>query len=814
MAIKEYSRARDGEKKLSHWWSISGDFIQNSLRCLPTSPNHLRCVRKYYRIYSREVLVQDNCTFHKEGAGMFDAVVEEIIKAKFGAENWLAATLVIIVAGTVIRFVYKKGLPRYFKGCAVTGTISIAVWVESQLFPWENSPSVQQVGKFLPPLSWAALVVAAVIFWGIYRENDQNLKYAIQNTDFDGNKIEAWKSLQEIKTTNLTPWQRKKYDKSRLYLRVFLGNMRGAEQELQNYENDKAFYHYMKAVIFNFKGKHREELEETIAAENCCNGDTKPSLQFQIIVNRGVGYVGAGAYRLADGCFQRAINFGREKNLQNSELWLNVYGNYVFNKTRLEHDISIQECLDLLEGVKDYIDVEDPKQYSGYCNIVLELLRQKNADRAQIDEVTNQNFEYLVNAKLTDTERCLLESSMAQMVCKGRLDPVPVLEKLSKDIALFQNFPMPERYQSLKQIDFMFKDLKGPIAEANKNIKETAHWYLVNQVRHDLENYRGTLPSEAVYAICDTLKEQAGLLRYKPGQYDWAEFLRLMQSAQRLYKENELFASSAFASLDIMDEALSELNVDAEGKPLHLDAIRQSRQEVEEVLPELVKHPALNEIYLRLAAYCFAMEDLEKSKHYYESFRSLGDFSIEHFAPWLRKWYSVLSLQMLVIGYIETVDKLAGTDLSGETPLVQDWFKEFHQRNGYFEAFVLGRIFGGEVMPMYLTSVSGGQMQGGTRSVGEIGAAWLVIPVMHMKIRCNGAVPGELFGPGGLFSTWDGRGLYPARVAALAPELQNAVERIAEMVKAELPAYLVSGEELNQLVEDNWFPKAEIVPGQ
>lgn len=198
---------------------------------------------------------------------------------------------------------------------------------------------------------------------------------------------------------------------------------------------------------------------------------------------------------------------------------------------------------------------------------------------------------------------------------------------------------MPERYRCFKEIDYMFKDLRGRIIEKNQKIKETAHWYIVNQAVYDLEKYRASLPSEAVYEICYCLKERAGLLEYKPDQYQWNEFLKDMRSAQMLYQENGLLADSALCALNIMDEGLAEFNIDSEYKPLYLDTIKISLQEVEKILPELMEHPVLNEIYLRLSMYCFSIDDIERSKHYYESFQRLGNFAIDHFAPWLRGRY-------------------------------------------------------------------------------------------------------------------------------------------------------------------------------
>ena len=83
----------------------------------------------------------------------------------------------------------------------------------------------------------------------------------------------------------------------------------------------------------------------------------------------------------------------------------------------------------------------------------------------QLNEIINQDFEYLVNTNLTDIERCVLEATTARIVCTGRLNPEPVIEKISKDVELFLQLPMPERYRCFKEIDYMFKDLRGRIIE-------------------------------------------------------------------------------------------------------------------------------------------------------------------------------------------------------------------------------------------------------------------------------------------------------------------------------------------------------------
>jgi hypothetical protein len=107
------------------------------------------------------------------------------------------------------------------------------------------------------------------------------------------------------------------------------------------------------------------------------------------------------------------------------------------------------------------------------------------------------------------------------------------------------------------------------------------------------------------------------------------------------------------------------------------------------------------------------------------------------------------------IGYIETVDKIARKDLSGEITQIQEWFREFHNRNGYFEAIVLGRMFGGDYLPICVEMKSGKMLQGNIVEAGDIESAWLVIPPLQMKIKCNGMLAGKMLGQGFLFSKWE-----------------------------------------------------------
>ena len=140
--------------------------------------------------------------------------------------------------------------------------------------------------------------------------------------------------------------------------------------------------------------------------------------------------------------------------------------------------------------------------------------------------------------------------------------------------------------------------------------------------------------------------------------------------------------------------------------------------------------------------------------------------------------------------------------MSGEITQIQEGFREFHNRNGYFEAIVLGRMFGGDYLPICVEMKSGKMLQGNIVEAGDIESAWLVIPPLQMKIKCNGMLAGKMLGQGFLFSKWENTELRYCNVNTIVPEVRSAIERIIEMIKAELPDSLVTSAELNRLAKN------------
>lgn len=262
-------------------------------------------------------------------------ILIEIVKEKYGFDAlWLL--LLILGESLIVRVFIKARFPRYITAGIGTVIASVGLFL-IQLFLRLFG---QNAGYFHPVIITTIFItlLSATLTIAHYISIDRRLRLILKNSEpAESDKtIMAWQQLQEIKVSSLLPWQKKKFDKRKLYLRIFLGNLKGAETDLKPLlDSDPVTYHFLMGIIHSFRGFYQNEADEFKAAEDACTGDTNAFIRLQILCNRGVGYVGLGDYKLADDYFTKAIKFGEENDIGDSDLWQVLYYNYVFNKTRI-----------------------------------------------------------------------------------------------------------------------------------------------------------------------------------------------------------------------------------------------------------------------------------------------------------------------------------------------------------------------------------------------------------------------------------------------------------------------------------------------
>lgn len=103
----------------------------------------------------------------------------------------------------------------------------------------------------------------------------------------------------------------------------------------------------------------------------------------------------------------------------------------------------------------------------------------------------------------------------------------------------------------------------------------------------------------------------------------------------------------------------------------------------------------------------------------------------------------------------------------------------------------------------------GKQMYDAVINVGDIKSTWLVIPELQIKIKCNESLSGKMFDRSYLLPDGAVGGLRCCNVNMIMPDMKKAIDRITEMIKTELPEYLISSEELKRLARECWFNISE-----
>lgn len=683
---------------------------------------------------------------------VFLLLLDELV----GSTPFYIPVLAAVLFGIGLYLLHRKyQLPSYLRKAAVLSASAVFVFLTACIcmdlvrsagdaFP-ASGGDVRAVGLLLLALAVAsvlALLIAVSRALSVYLGDWRKLRETIRCTrteSFDYSPTAAWRVLQSLQPSRLTWRQRERYGKYRTYIRMLLGNFSGVAEELEQLrEKDKAYYHFLKYVQCTAMGHMEDAAREIRQAEEHADGDTEPLIRAQIILDRGTGYVGIGLYDAADDAFCRAIAYCKKHRIKEKMVWELLYYNYVFNQLRLHPKLTRQQWEALLEPLREHLDMESPRDYMTFSNIELELLRQTNADREEIDEELCRSFDFFMRSDIPADNRCVLEASFARMVWSARGNPTDVLRMLERDRKRLLDLPMPARYNCFHQIDIFFADLHGGIVEQYDLLKQSAFWYMKNQARQDLEEYRRSLPAEAVYDRCFCLTELAGQHQKDPKAYRWETAVEWLETAMALYRENGLELEEMNCRLALMDEATSPLNMDCNFELTRSEQMKAMLERIEEAIPKFEKHPVMAEIALRLSFYCCVMHDYERCKRYYETYAHLsGIVALGHFAPCLHRYYMLVCFTVRTLYFLDAVhavrEELKGQE---EPTLADEWFLHFYDRNGAYESIVLAMVLGIEDGMMLKTKLwplaEGEDFCRTAEGIAE--HLWLLLPQLKMEI--------------------------------------------------------------------------------
>lgn len=739
------------------------------------------------------------------------SVVLKIIDFIFASTDSYISILFVVLALLIIAEINKKAgpLPKYIL------ISSICICLEYLLldFAWRTKKS--KIMLFILLLMLLFTIIYALVK---YIRISCSLKRVVRfskEESLDANLIEAWNETYDLKPSMMTVKQQTMYKRHRIFLRAKLGCFHGNEHDLHDFEcggrNRKAFFHFIQFIQYLAMGDIEHAYNEIKEAEALSNGDTDELLRSQILINRGLAYAERGMYQDADDAFIRAINFCESHKMKNTYLWAILYRNYAFNKTCLEKDISIERLDDIMKQFEKHLDFDQPMDYLNCFNVKLELLRQINAGRKELGEVVRSVFDYMQNSDIPDSNRCRFEASMARVIWSAQLDPTYVLESLSRDIDVLQQLPMPVRYLSYKDIELLFNDLHGDIVKRHEALKQRAFDYMQNQAESDLDQYRKSLPAEAVYERYFCFYELAGIQKRNPQKYQWSVVENYFKNASALYHENGLLIDEIMCDLALIDEGTGILNCDQYMRLVRKEELLQIVDEIECLLPKLEVHPVINEIALRMSFYGEALDDYTRLKKYYEMYRSTSALvSINHYAPWMHRYYMDVVFAVRVIYILDSIkmirDKIDSFHLSN---LAKAWFCEFDKNGGAVVHFVIGMLMGFEnsvLLKQYVVFDDSMQIKKSREWI-DFTELKLEIDVLHPD--------GIFFAPNqhplqnGLERKENERALvYNIEIAlqSFKEDEQHALQEVCTLINSELPSECPEISELHVAFDDVMLP--------
>lgn len=775
-----------------------------------------------------------------------------ILEHLFEGSTFYIPFLIVLLSVTALYMMHNKyQYPRYILKAAAAFMTSAFIFMlacicmeliqDSKTEALASNAEIRAAGLILLSLAVAAvsgMLAAPALALYVYADLQRKLKQMIRYTkaqNFNYSPIEAWRALEGLPPSRLTRRQRVQYGKYRIYLRMILGNFSGVEEEIETQKTkDQAYYHFLKFVHCNAMGHMEDAAQEIRQAEENSNADTEPLIRSQIILDRGVGYVGIGMYKAADDAFCRATAYCKKHRLKEKTVWQILYYNYVFNQTRLHPQMERAQWEQLLEPLKQHLDMGNPQDYMEFSNIELELLRQTHAGRKEFSRHLYGVFNYLMQSDIPVHNRCLLEAGMARMIWSARLNPTDILRALENDREHLLELPMPARYHCMKQIDLFFGDLHGSIVEEYDRLKQSAFWYMMNQAERDLEDYRKSLPAEAVYERCFCLKELAGRQQKNPQAYRWDTAVEYLENAIALYHENGLELEEIQCELAVMDEAVSPLNMDQELRLTKLDYMNKMLERIESTVPKFEKHPVMAELAVRLSFYCCAMHDYGRCRSYYEAYWKLREVvPLSHFAPWLHQYYLTTCFAVRTLYFLDTVNAIRSElDKDAELTMAQQWFLHFFERNGGYESLALAMVLGleqGALLKMRMWPIQEGET---FCKAGE-GIAehlWLFLPQIGMEIdvtysqftgdaECDWIIFNQGYHPLernrsnylrkrrlDSFPIFSAVYVQEVHIEQLTPEQQAALHEAVDMIASRLPEECPSVPELSELYRTTMLP--------
>ena len=560
--------------------------------------------------------------------------------------------------------------------------------------------------------------------------------YDLKNQNF----LERWKSLKSFPTCFLFESQKEKFINYKIHTLINLGSTAKAENYVTKLLEDNAklckkdktlvktpFLLLLEIEKAYLSGDIERQIEVSSQAVNAITEKTPALFQHQFYINKAIAYYYQHDYINADNSFLQALKSIEEKKIKDRNLIFLFYKDYLRNKVCLNSNFS--EIKNILYDVKKYIRNNNSEDWMHYFDIELTVLQQTAAPLNDVEKNIEASLQKVEELKLKEYEKFIYTVKIARIITSYHSNPEHCIYMLAGKSHCLKKISFPERHYIFKDLDYLFKELRGQILEYVKDLMVETKKYFTQTAEFEINNFLKTLPDEAVSYRIYFLKELSSLNKYSSTIPDFHKIKKYLTSAINLCDENRLAFNAMSLRLCIADEALA---------PYNLENLIKSKyeKEIKEVI-EIVSSFATNlktcseeaEFDFRLAYYCLFIRDYEKHKFFFERYIKTN-FPKDYFASWCKRYIETCSLTYSILTLLEILEEVSNTPAL-QTEMTDDtksFLQSFSTSNGFDLSIIMGFFIGRNFLIKHCIITHDSKNNVSTEH------CWLVLPELGLEI--------------------------------------------------------------------------------
>ncbi|PTX16375.1 hypothetical protein SAMN04488598_10750 [Halanaerobium congolense] len=450
------------------------------------------------------------------------------------------------------------------------------------------------------------------------------------------NKLsEAYQVYNEIDDNKLFSKEKKKVRLNKANLLIKFGNLSKAERLLNiiDDQNDP-FYLMLRSILIERKTLNLETVNNLLqkAVDIISDNDDFDNVKKAMIYNN------YGRVRCLEGNKTDAINYytssvelaqkANKKHLIHVS-YQNLVHTLILNR-------EFEKSQEYMSEYQKLIDSDIILDSFELFNLKIELARQKMDKNQLITHLIDSHFD--LRPKLSQDKKLALDINSLRLMFNSGMNGAVILREINKNINEYLTMKMPGRYNALKEISIVLKQLR---IRGNSALQRKVIAYMKKDAISDLEDYILKLEQYEIKEKSYYLKEKIGLIRDYTEPYNFEKTYELLDDIKNIYQNNNMLAERLGVELDIADEALFNITEDSiKEKDKFFEVMKKY---VELADNELVKLNSLSILeldtyYVRIAFYYLVIGNDKKAKFYLDKFESL-EKSILNYALWIQKYY-------------------------------------------------------------------------------------------------------------------------------------------------------------------------------